>query len=283
MFFYMSDSSPFRRNFLQKINISMKTTQKTNQERRKGIVSLRVKQSFSVILHNSVQTCKRISLHLFSGKKKKTASMTVEAAVVLPLFLFAVMNLISVMEIYRLQSNMNMKLHQTAKEMAMIEGAAGLADESDCIDLVYPYQAKPYVVAVGFSEFMMYSRMRTRAWTGYAVENVQPTEAEETVYVTEYGEVYHTTSRCSYLKLTIRAVDLRDVIGLKNEGEACYTACGNCGSDVTNTVFVTRYGTRYHATLQCSSLKRTVREIPLSQTGARVACKKCAGGSITGR
>ena len=46
------------------------------------------------------------------------ASMTVEASLVLPLFLFAFLNLISVVEIYRLQSNMSAAMHSVAKQMA---------------------------------------------------------------------------------------------------------------------------------------------------------------------
>lgn len=281
MFFYVPKSSPFVRKFLQKISISKRSKQKTcqNEEKkkinRKGVISLQTDQSFSVILHKSIQACKRISFCLFSKDKRIAASMTVEAAFVLPLFLFAVMNLMSFIEIYRMQSNMNMKLHQTVKEMAMVGSAVDITGEDECIDLIYPYKAEPFVAVVGFREFMMYSRMRTRVWTGYDVEVSHETEQEETVYVTEYGEVYHTTKSCSYLKLSIRAVALNYVEEVRNLDGSCYYACEDCGSRCTNTVFVTSYGNRYHATLQCSGLKRTIKEIPLSQVGEMTACKKC--------
>ena len=286
MFFYVSNSSPFVRFFLQKISISKRSRQKTCQnnrkQKRKGAVSLQTDHSFSVILHKSIRACKRISFCLFSyinrkkrQKKTRTASMTIEAAFVLPLFLFAVMNLMSIMEIYRLQCSMNMKLHEAAKEMAVTAATFDSLGEDECIDFVYPYQAKPFVTMVGFEEFTMFSRMRTRAWTGYDNESASESESEEIVYVTKYGEVYHRSKSCSYLKVSIRAVNLSLVEELRNAEGACYYACEKCGSNCTNTVFVTPYGNCYHATLQCSGLKRTIQEIPLSQVGDKQPCKKC--------
>lgn len=61
--------------------------------------------------------CKRISVCLLFRRKK--ASMTVEAALALPVFLFAFLNLLSVVEIYRFQGNMSMAMHTTVKEMAV--------------------------------------------------------------------------------------------------------------------------------------------------------------------
>lgn len=275
MFFYMLNSSPFVRFFKQKISNSR--TKKTYQKKKvneKGVTTLQTNKSFSVILHNSIQTCRRISFGLFSKRNMQSASMTLEAALVLPLFLFAVLNLMSFIEIYRLQSNWNMTLHQSAKELAVIGGVADKAGEEECIDLLYPYKVEPFVSMVGFSEFWMYSRMRTRAWTGYDVETVYE-EEEDMVYITEHGEVYHLTKSCSYLKLSIRAVDIDFVEGLRNADGACFYACEQCGKQCTNTVFITSYGNRYHATLQCSSLKRKIREIPLSDVGNRNVCKKC--------
>jgi hypothetical protein len=48
------------------------------------------------------------------------ASMTVEACMVLPLFLFAFLNVISIMDIFRLQGSMSAVMHDTAREMAVL-------------------------------------------------------------------------------------------------------------------------------------------------------------------
>lgn len=278
MFFYMLNSSPFVRPFIQKISNSKKSRQKTYQNKRvnkKGAVSLQTDQAFSVILHNSIQTCRRISFCLFSKRNVKPGSMTIEAALVLPLFLFAVMNLMSFIEIYRLQGNWNMTLHQTVKELAAVGGAADVTGEDECIDLIFPYKAEPFFSVVGFSDFVMFSRMRTRAWTGYDVESANTEEEEELVYITEYGKVYHLTKSCSFLRLSIRAVNVNQVEKLRNADGSCFYICEECGDKCSNIVFITSYGNRYHGTLQCRGLKRTIQEIPLSEAGDRTACKKC--------
>lgn len=278
MFFYMLNSSPFVRPFIQKISNSKKSRQKTYQNKRvnkKGAVSLQTDQAFSVILHNSIQTCRRISFCLFSKRNVKPGSMTIEAALVLPLFLFAVMNLMSFIEIYRLQGNWNMTLHQTVKELAAVGGAADVTGEDECIDLIFPYKAEPFFSVVGFSDFVMFSRMRTRAWTGYDVESANTDEEEELVYITEYGKVYHLTKSCSFLRLSIRAVNVNQVEKLRNADGSCFYICEECGDKCSNIVFITSYGNRYHGTLQCRGLKRTIQEIPLSEVGDRTACKKC--------
>lgn len=272
MFFYMLNSSPFERHFKQKTsNSKLKKTYQKNKVKKKGVMTLQTDKSNSVILHNSILTCRRISFCLLSKRNMLSASMTLEAALVLPLFLFAVLNLMSFIETYRLQSNWNMILHQSAKELALVGDIAG---ENEYIDLVYPYKMAPYVSLIGFGDFWMYSRMRTRAWTGYDVE-VVCSEEEDIVYITEYGEVYHLTKSCSYLKLSIRAVDKEAIKELRNANGACFYLCEECGTKCTNTVYVTSYGNRYHATLQCGSLKRNIQEIPLSEIGNRNPCKKC--------
>ena len=51
--------------------------------------------------------------------------------------------------------------------------------------------------------------------------------------------------------------------------------CG--GKENEGTVFITDYGNRYHTSLNCGELKRTVRSVTLpeaEEAGLR-ACKKC--------
>lgn len=272
MFFCM------RKNLAQEIIISGQSERKSfqNNQKKEGAKSLRANHIISKILQKAVSSCKRISFRPFSKSHRKTASMTVEAAMVLPLFLFAVMNLISFIEIYRMQGNVNMNLHQTVKEAAALGAAADIADEEECIDIVYPYAVKPFAPVAGFRPFMMYGRMRTRAWTGYDNERAAKTEAERIVYITEYGKVYHRTKSCAYLKLSIRAVDVRTVETLRNADGGCFYPCEKCGGSTVNTVFVTSYGSRYHTTLNCEGIKRNIKEIPLSQIHGREPCKKCS-------
>lgn len=274
--------------------------------------------------HSRLYSNRRISFCLFSKRKRK-ASMTVEASLALPVFLFAFLNLLSVIEIYRFQSNLSMAMHTTVKEMAVyghaysqmredpnrlesygltyLYGAgrvksclpddylaripvkdkyAGIdwtkSDMSTnrCIDLVATYHAKSMVGAVGKFEIPMYCRMYTKIWNGYEIPLVKNQEnTEKIVYVTPDGEAYHTTKSCSYLRLSIRAVDKRSVGKLRNQDGSIYYPCSLCGNKNNNTVFITLYGTNYHSTMGCSGLKRTIHAVPLSQVGGRHQCSKC--------
>jgi hypothetical protein len=64
----------------------------------------------------------RLSLKASSYKRMSSflsASMTVEACFVLPFFLFAFLNIISIIDIYRIQGNMSAAMHDTEKTMAV--------------------------------------------------------------------------------------------------------------------------------------------------------------------
>ena len=262
-------------------------------------------------------------------QRGQEASMTVEACFVLPFFLFAFLNIISVVELYRLQGNMSAAMHDTAKQMAvygyeyrqMGGGSAGAAEslgltylyaagkvrtkigtaylnsspiaggassiswlrssvmqEDDWIDLVAEYRIEPPAAVVGYRQRILYSRIRTRAWTGYdnAAGSAGGAAAEEEiVYMTPDGSVYHRSRGCSYLKLSIVAVDQDYLDAQRSQDGSRYYPCGECGASCGNVVYITSYGNRYHATLGCSGLKRTVRAVPISETGGRGACSKC--------
>ena len=103
---------------------------------------------------------------------------------------------------------------------------------------------------------------------------------ERIVYITETGRVYHLTAECTYLKLSISQIQYSDLQEKRNESGGKYKPCERCGADKERednmTVWITSYGDRYHTSLSCSGLKRHIREIPLSETGGRSPCGKCA-------
>lgn len=268
---------------------------------------------------------KRTSLCL---SDKLRASMTVEAAFVIPFFLFALLNIISILEIYRIQSDMSAAMHRTVKEMAvyayeyrelvgedtgkaqslgltyvyaancvrsilekenadnfLVKGGmsqvnwtrSSVLENDDCIDLIAAYTIKSPVAAVGFSDFKMYNRMFARAWTGYdnAAAALNNNFEDDIVYITPEGTVYHRSRVCTYLKLSIVPVDIDVLEDKRNEGRAKYYPCEECGKVKRSMVYITDYGTRYHTSLQCSKLKRTIFAVPLSQVDGRSGCSKC--------
>lgn len=315
MFFY------FFNRFIYEIKRNRTKQEKNILKERKACLSHTFRRNMKT---PTLRICKRTSANLFSASYK--ASMTVEASFALPFFLFTFLNLMSVIEIYRLQSNLDMAMYTTVKEMAVyghaysqwneedenhlesygltylygagrtksclddgflermpIEGGfSGISwlhsrmQEQECIDLVATYKVKPMVGFIGYQKIPLYNRYRTRMWTGYDIPLIpELREQEKIVYITPDGSVYHETKSCPYLRLSIRAVQRNAVKHLRNQDGDQYYPCQQCAYKDNNTVFITMFGNRYHTTLQCSGLKRTIYAIPLKETGNRPECQKC--------
>jgi len=129
----------------------------------------------------------------------------------------------------------------------------------------------------GIQDFLVCQSARYRKWNGWhgIWENGS---AVQTVYVTEYGEVYHLHRDCAYLDLSIRKVAYVELEHLKNKNKESYDACEKCGNQGNKfeSVYITDYGDCYHYTLSCSGLKRTIYQKQLSETGGLPACSKCS-------
>ena len=77
------------------------------------------------------------------------------------------------------------------------------------------------------------------------------------------------------LDLSIRMASGEEVSSLRNESGGKYYACEHCGGGSGGAVYITSYGDRYHSSLSCSGLKRTVYAVPLSEAVGKGACSKC--------
>lgn len=117
----------------------------------------------------------------------------------------------------------------------------------------------------------------SRKWIGMNPE--QKGRGESYVYVTEYGTVYHTSKNCSVLDLSVRSCNPIEISSLRNKNGHKYYECNQCADSKADMqiLYITDYGTSYHTNPSCSSLKRTVYQIPLSEVGGRQKCKKCGG------
>lgn len=104
----------------------------------------------------------------------------------------------------------------------------------------------------------------------------QKAEEQEWCFITPSGKAYHNSSSCPYLDLSIRSVFYTQVKNLRNKSGGIYYPCG-CYQKGQNNVYITDYGTEYHGSLTCHGLKRTVSKVPKSQVGGRHPCGKCCG------
>lgn len=237
-----------------------------------------------------------------------SASLTVEAALVFPLFLFA---LVSVMFFFRVLSVTQITseaLASTGSFMSLAEeedislgktivyfykelleadcpfsvieggkagiGWTGTGLEGEYVDLQIHYWCKLPVPLFGRKVIPVSQRVRMKKWTGYHEEGEERDEDDTWVYITQTGEVYHWTKECSHLKLSVELMEKNTAV-LKG-----YTPCMICGKEQGKYTYyyVTEEGQRYHTRLDCSGLKRTVYMIRLSEAAGRRACSRCGGG-----
>lgn len=241
-----------------------------------------------------------------------SGSLTIEAAVILPLFLLAFVLLISVTDLYRYQSLMVNAMQDRVKELGIYaytnqeenplsdtlcvttagkyipkevkkNGSLlwiGSGYHKDYVDLRGSYSWKPPVTFAGVGTIKIALHSRARAWIGSdaALEEADAETAEKMVFVTENGTVYHKYADCSYLDLTIVQTTHSKVNAQRNKNGGKYYPCEKCaGHGAGNTLYITLYGERYHTDPLCSGLKRSVRLVPESETEGMCLCSRCAG------
>lgn len=227
----------------------------------------------------------RIPTYLFSKRMSSfllstmEGSMTVEASIAIPVFLFAILNLLSIILLFGEYSSNLADMHRSAKELSVHAHILedGQDVNNDLIILTKAQPLEPAISFMGFSEARTIVNCRVRKWTGYDVTSAaSANEEEEWVYVTPTGESYHRNRNCSYLNPKILSAVTRDIEEYRNKDGEIYRLCISCGDgSLTGICFYTEYGNRYHTTLQCSRLKRTIESIKLSEVGNRHACSKC--------
>ena len=208
-----------------------------------------------------------------SLRNLKRASLTVEAALVLPVLLSCLVTTISFMDIYKIETEHLEKLCQEA----MLEGSeAYKSGVTGDIVLEDDYSFSPLRLIFYIPEAQLSSQVTVRPWTGEdgSIHDVSGgASPERMVYRTASGHVIHLDPHCSYLDIHIRAVSGADL-------SASYTACERCsrGQQPGAIVYVTGGGDHFHNLGTCSALRRTVMLIPESEAGDMSLCSRCGGG-----
>jgi len=156
-------------------------------------------------------------------------------------------------------------------------------NEDSCIDIVVSYQIELPIHIFRLKEMPVLQRVRLRSWTGDQIAAAYEKEQKsstDTVFITDTGSVYHKSESCSHIKLSVSTVS-----GIpkeqRNSNGARYHPCEACCAGEVDSFamfFITSDGTRYHSKRDCSKIKRSVKEIPISEIGERTPCKRCSGG-----
>lgn len=246
-------------------------------------------------------------------EKNINGSVTIETALILPFFFLAAICIFYMMEVMAIRtsirSGMQYAVKNTAEKVCVIpiifvnelekqivqaigserldrsivvNGSGGLQCEQSrisvmtgIIDVKVQYRVKIPVPAISDVSVPMQESIRVKGWCGYSGGGFY-NEAEDTVYITENGMVYHRDYGCNYLELSIQGVQAGEVETIRNKNQGIYHACKVCTSGETNPlVYVTDYGDRYHNSLNCSGLKRTIYAVPVSEAAGKGVCSKC--------
>lgn len=269
----------------------------------------------------------QVNFGYFHMNKKREApqcicqqgSLTVEASIILPLFVTFFAFLLFYFRVMEVQLVVQNALEETGRNLAVLSvkeleapeeeigyltlgkgmlylklkdesvvnqyvsgGAAGISllsseFDGDYILLNANYVMRFPVKLFGKQDFLVGQKAQFRKWNGWH-SVLEYTDAIELVYVTEYGEVYHMHRSCAYLALSIQKITYAELGIKKNYNGERYMECELCssGSDFSGVVYITDFGNRYHSTLDCGGLKRTIYQKRLSEIGGMSACTKCS-------
>lgn len=251
---------------------------------------------------------------LWSADDSSHAGITVEAALVLPVFLFALLWFPYSLVIMGTQVRIQQALEQSAMEIAqyryvgevfpeeielpqMAGGIAGSAYGSirtssllgrenlrnSCVKngilLVTDHAEEDFVELIANYQVEMpfFPRSKTLWMQQKSRRRVWSGKEEQMVYITRTGKVYHRYLDCSYIRHNPRAVLASSVKEQQNSEGKHYTPCGICCREavVSGTVYITTEGEHYHSSDTCGGICKEVIAIPLSEVGERPLCSRC--------
>jgi uncharacterized CHY-type Zn-finger protein len=219
----------------------------------------------------------------FSQNRNMRASMTIEAALALPLFLFFMLTVLYTFQIIYFQTESYQLLHQAGNREAFSAYASRESYRDGIVEQSLSYPIIPYLWWSNYGWLLVEQRYYGYAWIGYDVgqgasEGESGEKEAEYVYITETGTVYHVTMDCTHLSLSITSVSRNDVSALRNDSGAKYYQCERCADNGNATLFITTSGDRWHGDVNCSGLKRTVTKISKEEAvnqGYR-GCSRCS-------
>lgn len=184
-----------------------------------------------------------------------------------------------------------------AKQNNIVNGSAGIIfissrvlQGNSVIDIKVSYYIKNPFDIFGGAKVKIADRMRVNAWLGEEKDDYSSQQTNtEYVYITAGGEVYHTDEQCTYLLRYIKQCDRADINNLRNSSGAKYYSCQLCSPDdksygksggsyeVSEQVYYTEYGTRFHSDSMCSELRRDIQKVRKSSVADWRLCEKCRG------
>lgn len=243
-----------------------------------------------------------------------SGSLAVETALALPIFLFSLLSMLSLLillkysihlegvlteeglwlsqiaydkslpGVWELTEDIIKRLDVGDESVPVQEGLDGLnMTESDLADKEIIKIYAGYQGKLPFDPFNLFHKefcqgVIIHSWIGYehGLNGKGHIGEEVYVYVTEDSEVYHLSRNCTHIMLKVEATSSESVKSQRNIYGDKYQSCSHCHAKLSDgRLYITPEGNCYHNTLSCSGLTRTVRAIPLSQVGNLRPCSRC--------
>lgn len=244
---------------------------------------------------------------------RRCGILSIEAALVIPIFLILMINILSLICIIRNDLKIRENLYEEAKRLS-IECSKGDVDDigiiqqrilssigDEVVDSIYvdnanggidfslsdlsdreikriiiTYNAKLPYDLFGIFRFSFTEKAVVHTWIGYINGLNGDTYDEDIVYITENSEVYHKSKECTHLRLNIKKVSMESIETIRNSNGEKYSVCGYCKrKPKSQEVYITSDGNKYHKTLECSGLKRNFVAVRLSTVLDKRPCQRC--------
>ena len=200
----------------------------------------------------------------------KKGSLTVEAALVMPFFLMILLAFFSFFSQYASAAELKVQAAAEAKKVGIALGGMGQSDSGD-VTIYKTTKSENIWINPFWRKRQIVQSAVCRAWIGFTKLDT----IETFVYITPEGEVYHLYSDCTHLDLSIRRVSMAAARLEKNNDGRKYRECELCDEKFGTLVYITSEGDCYHSERSCSGLKRTIRQVPLSEVSDRGLCLRC--------
>lgn len=242
----------------------------------------------------------------------ETGALTVEASIILPLFMIIIITFIYFVQEYYIYGNVSMAMYNAGKVLsakASIDEEKNITEEdihehirgnlskkvldksciknglqgidntksyydtsADEISMRSRYFISMPFTVLGLDNYRITQNMIVRGWTG----DKNLITHKNFVYITKTGSVYHTDIECTYLMIKKIPILRKNIDNYRNDGGAKYYPCKECDNCKQGEyVYITKYGTSYHNVASCSAIRRTVIPIDIHELKGMKKCAKC--------
>ena len=255
---------------------------------------------------------KRLNVVIVQSKNRyRSASLTAEAAMVLPIFFFSIYILWQCFLLLLVQLSVCREVTEVALAGAGLGYVERTSEEAENLSylyepLVWTALAKEERLTGLYVSFEETAEQRIEGRVSYVFcvktvlfpeiclpvvqsfrflpyvgEYDESEQKEETkkdmVYVTEYGTVYHKSRSCSYLTIEVRPVSFSTLSEKRNIYGKKYGACNICAKEGEwERVYISVSGEKYHSKTDCPVLKRIIQEKKREEV-LLPACTRCGG------